>query len=135
MQGEPNRFDELISLTRNMSSADRKAVLHRLPIEQRHSVEQLLKQKNMGEEEQQDEAPPASKRYALFSPVLARMLGEIDEGKQPRQRNNAPLTKAACKALADAAKEIGDAAAEEKAHKEPSLPKVLRSFFAGLGIG
>lgn len=119
MQNDSERLAELLTRMRQLSSGDRKAVLARMPLDQRYSVEQLLQRKRRiaATEPVEDEAPSAARKYAAFSPVLARMLGAIENGEQPRTADGRVITKAACQALADAASEIR---AATQAHKGDS---------------
>lgn len=128
MRAESERLDDLIVRLRTMPAADRKAILGRMQLDQRYAIEQLLRARKP--EAEADASPAAPKRYTLFSPVLARMLGEIDDGGQPQLANGQKITEATCAALKHCADTIREASEKEKSNKPTSFMAMLRSLVA-----
>ncbi|MGC1468460.1 MAG: hypothetical protein WA793_03690 [Sphingorhabdus sp.] len=123
MQTETDNFDKIVERFRQMPSGDRKAVLSRLGLEQRLTLEQTLSGRLAQVDVEQ--SPPPSHWNRLFSPVLARMLTDIDRDEPTKGGNGKPLTAATRAALADCAKTYAEDQLKAKAGQPSSLLETL----------
>lgn len=128
MQTEADKFENIIERLREMSSADRKAVLVRLGVEQRLAIEQALSGRKAQADPEQGPSP--SQWHRLFSPVLARMLAEIDREEPAKGGTGKPLTPATRVALAECASTYAEDQSRTKAGQAGSFLDLLGKLIA-----
>lgn len=123
MQTEIVNFDRIVERFRQMSAGDRKAILSRLSMEQRLSLEQTLLERNA--QVNVDYGPPPSQWNRLFSPVLARMLADIDRDEPAKGGTGKPLTAATRAELAECAKAYAEEQFKAKVGQGGSVLEML----------
>lgn len=131
MQPDPDIFAELLARFRKLPNSDRNAVLLQLPLEQRLIVEQKLRARQLNADVEDEAVPAAGKRYAHYSPNLARLLTAIEAGDLPITVSSLKPTAATCAAVFASVKEIEEQLAVDVFVQAPPFLDLIRDLIFG----